>query len=161
MGCPWPHRPGLSPWLPVAALTGVLGESMLSRWMDLGRPRLCLAPPPGRGLMTLSMSSISFSCFLLRYSCLMKSFLALSSSFLIRSSSAFSLNRQRIGRKSVQRNTVCNTRTYTLKINKQPPPPSNSTFFFLLIYTQTVVELCKLYIWNRYLALHPKILKSL
>lgn len=83
---------GSLPWLPVAALTGVLGESMLSRWMDFGRPRLCLAPPVGRGLMTVSMSSISLSCFLLRYSCLMNSFLALSSSFLRRSSSAFNLN---------------------------------------------------------------------
>lgn len=94
------------PRLPVAALTGVLGESMLSRWMDFGRPRLCLAPVAGRGLMTVSMSSISLSCFLLRYSCLMNSFLALSSSFLMRSSSAFIL------RESVPRNTV---RAYNLK----------------------------------------------
>lgn len=84
-------RLGSPPWLPVAARTGVLGESRLSRWMDLGRPRLCLAPLEARGLMTVSMSSINFSCFLLRYSCLMNSRLALSSSFLIRSSSAFSL----------------------------------------------------------------------
>lgn len=81
-------------WLPVAALTGVFGESILSRWMDLGRLRLCFAAAADRGLMTLSMSSISFSCFLLRYSCLMNSFLALSSSFRRRSSSAFSLKRQ-------------------------------------------------------------------
>lgn len=92
-----PSERRLPPWLPVAALTGVFGESMLSRWMDLGRPRLCLAPPAGRGLMTVSMSSISFSCFRLRYSCLMNSLLALSSSFLRRSSSAFSLNRQNKG----------------------------------------------------------------
>lgn len=80
--------------LPVAALTGVFGESMLSRPIDLGRPRRCFVPAAGRDLMTVSMSSISFSCFLLRYSCLMNSFLALSSSFRIRSSSAFNLVKQ-------------------------------------------------------------------
>lgn len=104
----WVRPPwrGPFPRLPVAALTGVLGESMLSRWMDFGRPRLCLAPVAGRGLMTVSMSSISLSCFLRRYSCLMNSFLALSSSFRMRSSSAFIL------RESVPRNTV---RAYSLK----------------------------------------------
>ncbi len=76
--------------LPAVALTGVLGDSITSLWMDLGRGFLCLAPA-GRGLISVSMSFISFSCFLLRYSCLINSRRALSSSFFMRSSSAFSL----------------------------------------------------------------------
>ncbi len=76
--------------LPAVALTGVLGDSITSLWMDLGRGFLCLAPA-GRGLTSVSMSFISFSCFLLRYSCLINSRRALSSSFFMRSSSTFSL----------------------------------------------------------------------
>ncbi|KAG7258979.1 hypothetical protein CRUP_029661 [Coryphaenoides rupestris] len=51
------------------ALTGGLGDSTTSRWMDLGRGFFFRLPE--RGLMTSFMSSISLSCFLLRYSFLM------------------------------------------------------------------------------------------
>ena len=52
-----------------AALTGGLGDSTTSRWMDLGRGFFFRLPE--RGLMTSFMSSISLSCFLLKYSFLM------------------------------------------------------------------------------------------
>lgn len=78
------------PIVPVAARAGGFGDSMMSLCIDLGRGFFCLTPG-GRGLMTMSMSSISFSCFFLIYSFLINSRLAFSSSFFTRSSSAFIL----------------------------------------------------------------------
>lgn len=69
---------------------GVLGDSTWSLWMDLGRGFFCLAAG-ARGLSTVSMSSMSFSCLRRRYSCRMNSLRARSSSFLWRSSSVFRL----------------------------------------------------------------------
>lgn len=72
--------------------------------------------------MTVSMSSISFSCFLLRYSCLMNSLLALSSSFLMRSSSAFSLNQKKgweeVSAEECGKSCLFNIGSDALKINK-------------------------------------------
>lgn len=74
---------------PADDLTGVRGLDESSR-KDLGRAFFSFRLV-GRGLITLSMSFISFNCFFLRYSCLMKSLRDLSSSFFCRSSSAFTL----------------------------------------------------------------------
>lgn len=80
--------------LPGGPLIGVLGDSIWSLWIDFGRCFFCFATW-GRGLITVSMSSISFSCFRLMYSCLMNSLRARSSSFFWRSSSVFRLRNQR------------------------------------------------------------------
>jgi hypothetical protein len=79
--------------LPGGPFIGVLGDSIWSLWIDFGRCFFGFATW-GRGRITVSMSSMSFSCFRLIYSCLINSLRALSSSFFWRSSSVLRLRNQ-------------------------------------------------------------------